>query len=48
MLDAHVGPDVMLAFVRSQRLSRRLTAEEIIDWTRAGIPDAVIVAVASR
>ena len=48
MMQEHVAPEVILAFVRAQPLTRRLTAEEIIDWTRAGIPDAVIQSAASR
>jgi hypothetical protein len=48
MTRAGVAPDVLLAYVRTQRLSRKMTAEDIIDWTKAGIPDAVIEAAASR
>jgi hypothetical protein len=47
MSRAGVAPDVLLAYVKGQRLSRRMTAEDIIDWTKAGIPDAVIEAAAS-
>ncbi len=48
MMREKVAPDVVLAYVRGQRLSRKMTAEEIIDWTRSGVPDAVIEAAASR
>jgi hypothetical protein len=48
MMQEHVAPEVILAFVRGQALTHRLTAEEIIDWTRAGIPDAVILSAASH
>ena len=48
MSRAGVAPEVLLAYVIGQRLSRKLTAEDIIDWTKAGIPDAVIEAAASR
>jgi hypothetical protein len=48
MMQEHVAPEVILAFVRGQALTRRLTAEEIIDWTRAGIPDAVILSATSH
>ena len=48
MSRAGVAPDVLLAYVRGQRLTRKLTAEDIIAWTKAGIPDAVIEAAASR
>jgi hypothetical protein len=48
MSRAGVAPEVILAYVKGQRLSRKLTAEDIIAWTKAGIPDAVIEAAASR
>jgi hypothetical protein len=48
MMSEHVAPEVILTYVRGQPLTRRLTAEEIIDWTRAGIPDAAIESAASR
>jgi hypothetical protein len=48
MIRAGVAPGVVLAYVKGQRLSRKMTAEEIIDWTKSGIPDAVIEAAASR
>jgi hypothetical protein len=47
MARAGVAPDVLLAYVKGQRLSRKMTAEDIIDWTKAGIPDAVIEAAAA-
>ena len=47
MMKAGVANDVALAYVKGQKLSRKLTAEEIIDWTKSGIPDAVIEAAAS-
>ena len=47
MRSAGVSPEVLLAYVKGQRLSRKMTAEEIIDWTKSGIPDAVIEAAAS-
>jgi len=47
MTRAGVAPDVLLAYVKGQRLSRKMTAEDIIDWTKAGLPDAVIEAAAS-
>jgi hypothetical protein len=43
-----VAAEVILAYVKGRRLSRKMTAEEIIDWTKTGIPDAVIEAAASR
>lgn len=48
MSRAGVAPEVLLAYVKGQRLSRKMTAEDIIDWTKAGLPDAVIEAAASR
>ena len=48
MMGSGVASGVVLAYVRGQRLSRKMTAEEIIDWTKSGIPDAVIEAAASR
>ncbi len=47
MTRAGVAPDVLLAYVKGQRLSRKMTSEDIIDWTKAGIPDAVIEAAAA-
>jgi hypothetical protein len=47
MMREGVSPDVLLAYVKGQKLSRKMTAEEIIDWTKSGIPDAVIEAAAS-
>jgi hypothetical protein len=39
-----VGADVIVAYVRSNRLRAPLTAEEILDWRKSGISDAVIEA----
>jgi hypothetical protein len=47
MMRANVSSPVLLAYVKGQRLSRKMTAEEIIDWTKSGIPDAVIEEAAS-
>ncbi|HKA35967.1 MAG TPA: hypothetical protein VKH43_04060, partial [Thermoanaerobaculia bacterium] len=47
MKTSGVSAEVMLAYVKGQRLTRKMTAEEIIDWTKSGIPDAVIEAAAS-
>lgn len=48
MMRAGVAPDVLLAYARGQRLSRKMAAEDIIEWTKAGIPDAVIESAAAR
>jgi hypothetical protein len=37
-----VGTDLIVAYVRANRLAVPLTAEEILAWKRAGIDDAVI------
>jgi len=44
----NVSEDVMVAYVRGQKLRKPLTSDEIIDWKRAGISDAVIEAAVSR
>ncbi len=36
-----VGADVILSYVRANRLAAPLTAEEIIDWKKSGISDAL-------
>lgn len=47
MMREGVGADVIVAYVRGQRLKTRLTAEEIIDWKSSGIAEAVIQAAVS-
>ena len=47
MMRGGVSTGALLAYVKGQKLSRKMTAEEIIDWTKSGIPDAVIEAAAS-
>jgi hypothetical protein len=42
LLQEGVGTDVIVSYVRANRLPAPLTAEEIIDWKKAGVPDAVI------
>ena len=37
-----IGTDVIRSFVRAHPLSTPLSAAEIIDWKKAGIPDTVI------
>jgi hypothetical protein len=37
-----IGTDVIVSFVRANRPSPSLTADEIIDWKKSGIPDEVI------
>jgi hypothetical protein len=42
LMQEGVGADVIVAYVRANRLASALTAEEIIDWKKAGISDAII------
>ena len=39
-----VGTDVLVAYAKSHRVSSALTAEEILDWKKAGIAEPVIEA----
>jgi hypothetical protein len=39
---------VIAGYVKSVRLSAPLTAEQIVEWKKAGIPDAVLGAAVSR
>ena len=43
-----IGTDVIRSFVRTHPLSAPLSAAEIIDWKKAGIPDNVIDATFPR
>ncbi len=43
-----IGTDVIRSFVRAHPLSTPLSAAEIIDWKKAGIPDTVIDATFPR
>jgi hypothetical protein len=42
MMQEGVGTDVIVAWVRGQRLKQKLTPEDIIDWKKAGIDERVI------
>ncbi len=42
LMRERVGSDVILAFVRANRLAAPLTVEEIVEWKRAGISDEAI------
>jgi hypothetical protein len=44
LMQEGVGTDLILSYVRANRLATALTAEEIIDWKKAGIAEAVILA----
>ncbi len=51
LLRENVGTDVIVAYVRSRSGAAPLSADEIVDWKRSGIADAVIeaaIAQASR
>lgn len=43
-----VGTDVIVAFVKSNRVSSALTAEEILDWKKSGIAEVVIQTAISQ
>jgi hypothetical protein len=48
MLKAGVGVEVIGGYVRAVRVSEPLSAEQIVDWKKAGIPDTVLETVVSR
>jgi len=48
LMQEGVGADVIKLFVRSHPLAAPLTADEIIDWKRSGISEAIIEASFSR
>jgi hypothetical protein len=48
MIRADVGEAVLIGYVRGLGISPPLTADEIIDWKKAGIPDTVIEAAVTR
>jgi hypothetical protein len=43
-----IGVEVLVAFVRRRRLTRPLSAEEIVLWKKAGIEEQVLVEAAGR
>jgi len=43
-----VGTDVIVAYVKSRRVSAPLSAEEIVDWKRSGIAEPVIEAAIAQ
>jgi len=45
LMNEGVSTSVIVNYVRSQRVTPPITAEEIVDWKRSGIPEAVIDAV---
>lgn len=48
MMKAAVGAEVIAGYVRGVRLETPLTAEQIVEWKKAGIPDAVLSAAVSH
>lgn len=42
MAHAGVGEEVIVSYVKGVRIGPPLSAEEIVDWKKAGIADAVI------
>ena len=48
MLKAGIGTEVIVGYVKNIKMSGPLNAEAIVDWKKAGIPDAVLEAAVSR
>jgi hypothetical protein len=48
LMQEGVGTDVLVAYVKSRRVSAPLSAEEIVDWKRAGIAEPVIEAAIAQ
>jgi hypothetical protein len=48
LMQEGVGGDVLVAYVKSRRVAAPLSAEEIVDWKRAGIPEPVIEAAIAQ
>ncbi len=48
MMRAGVGTEVIVGYVKSLKGSVSLGADQIVDWKRAGIPDAVLEAAVSH
>ncbi|HEX4441098.1 MAG TPA: hypothetical protein VH854_13565 [Thermoanaerobaculia bacterium] len=48
LMQEGVGSDVLVAYVKTQRVSAPLTAEEIVDWKRSGIVEPVIEAAIAQ
>jgi hypothetical protein len=44
MMHEGIGTDVIVAYVKGERLKQKLTADDIIDWKKAGIDEKVIQA----
>ena len=48
MMDAQIGEDVIVWYVRGVKPETPLTPEEIIDWKDSPIPEAVVGAAVGR
>lgn len=48
LMTAGVGADVIAGYVKGVKLSAPLTSEQIVEWKKTGISDAVLAAVVSR
>jgi len=48
LMQEGVGSDVLVAYVKSRRVAAPLSAEEIVDWKRSGIPEPVIEAAIAQ
>jgi hypothetical protein len=48
MMKAGIGTEVIVGYVKNVKVSGPLSAEQIVEWKKAGIPDAVLEAAVSR
>ena len=48
MLGSGVGEDVIAAYIGGTRIEPPITADEIVDWKKAGISDRIIRAAVSK
>jgi len=48
MMKAGVGVEVIVGYVKGVKLSKPLDADQIVEWKKAGIPEAVLNAAVSR
>jgi hypothetical protein len=48
LMQEGVGSDVLVAYVKSRHVAAPLSAEEIVDWKRAGIAEPVIEAAIAQ
>ena len=48
MMKAGIGTEVIVGYVKNAKVSGPLSAEQIVEWKKAGIPDSVLQAAVSR